>query len=170
MSMTATSVVNEAQDIKARSAAATRAICEALQLGVVPPKNLQYLTVALTEVVTNEIVHNRALGEQIRTQYETLIPPPKSKSTRSKSYDYSGVSGAQPRSRGNAKPSPNDPIDFEFLAQHFSREEVSDKLKNYSMEPLKKAAALVQRQHPGTKPTTLAKKDALVAYLLEYAF
>lgn len=168
MSMTATSVVNDAQDIKARSAAATRTICEALHLGVVAPKNLQYLTVALTETVTKEIAHNPALGEQIRTLYEELVPASKTKSIPRKS-TAAQSEDTRPRNRGSMKPSPNDPLDFEYLARNFSREQVLDELKKYNMDELKAAVTSVQQQHPGTRPVSFRNKDAVVTYLLEYA-
>ncbi len=168
MSMTVQNEADKATDFKTRSALATRYFCEALGVGVVSPKNLGYLTLALTEAVTREIEHDATLRDEIRTLYEELVPQ---KTPRSRATNTSPTSKGQTSARasGSRRPGPNDPPDIQWLAQQYSGDSLFAHLKKYDLPALKKAVKLVQEQHPNTKPKNASKKDDIVSYLLEYA-
>ena len=168
MSMTVKTEAEKASELKARNALATRRFCEALGVGVVSPKNLGYLTLALTEVVTDEIERDATLRTHIRTLFEELTPT-KVSSARGKSATAPTEHQAPARTSGNRRAGPNDPPDLQLLAQQFSGEALFAQLRGYDAPSLKKAVVLVQEKHPGTRPKTLSKKDDIVSYLLEYA-
>jgi len=166
--MTVKTEAEKATEFKARSALATRHFCEALGLGVVSPKNLGYLTLALTEVVTGEIAHDTSLRDRIRDLYEELTPA-KASSSRARNTSAPKDQQTSTRASGNRRAGPNDPPDVHWLAQQYSGDALFTQLKKYDPPSLKKAVALAQEKHPGTKPKTLSKKDDMVTYLLEYA-
>ncbi len=163
-----TETTHDVVDVKTRSALATRQFCEALGVGVVGPKNLTYLTVALTEVVAHEIQHNAALRERIRRLYEELVPPATSRTKRSNSNTKVTNGEGSSKASKTTKVSPTDAPDLQLLAQHFSGDDLFAQLRKYDLPSLKKVVALVQEKYPGTKPKTLSKKDDIVAYLLQY--
>lgn len=165
MSVTAPST---AAALKERGALATRRICEVLELGVVPSKQLTYLAIALTEAATEEIRHNQALRTSILALYQGLLPPPRITSTRSggATAGTSGRSGAG-GTRGGSSLAPGNPPNLNALVRNFSPQERPGALRKYGVAALKKAVPAVQEQYPGTAPSSM-KKEAIVEYLLEH--
>jgi hypothetical protein len=60
---------------------------------------------------------------------------------------------------------PPDPRDLRYA---YGTDKLSRALQDYTMDRLKMAADKVQREHPGTKPTSRAKKQALIDYIVKY--
>ncbi len=148
--------------IKERSALATRRFCEALQLGVVAPKNLTYLTIALTEAAAEEVARNGALRERIKQIYSGMLPPPRQTPPR----PSAGV-----RADGARKGStlaPGNPPDLGALARNYHPDEWATALRKYGMPALKNGVRVVQEEHPGAKPANMSTKEALVEFLLRY--
>lgn len=168
ISVTPIETTHDVGDVKTRSALATRQFCDALGVGVVGPKNLPYLTIALTEVVAREIQQNAALRRHILTLYEELVPPIAPRTSRSRSNTKASSGEGSSKAGKSTKASPTDAPDLQLLAQHFSGDQLVAQLRKYDLPSLKKAVALVQEKHPGTKPKTLSKKDDIVAYLLQH--
>jgi len=154
-----------------RSVLATRRLCEALGLGVVKPNELKRLTVALAEAAADEAGHNSEFAAHIRVLYERYVPVKKGKTTGS-----STRSKAKPEkvklvpvgTFDESKFNPYGPLDPYILLQLYGTKQLALALDEYSLTALKGAASLVEQRNPGTKPKNRAKKDAVLAYIVEY--
>lgn len=160
--------------LKERSAAATRHLCETLHLEGVEPRDLNYLALALTEVAAQEAERNSAFNQRIRQLYEAIIPPKKVVKTRGASSIQRPTQAeilAPLRAVGTVDPeriAPYAPPDPYALMDLFGAEQLPRALYRYTLDNLKRAVPFVQAQHPGTKPTSMAKKDAIVEYIMRY--
>jgi len=41
--------------------------------------------------------------------------------------------------------------------------------QRYNVSMLKRTVAVIEQQYPGTKPANRGRKDALIAYIMEYS-
>jgi hypothetical protein len=53
-----------------------------------------------------------------------------------------------------------------MLSQLYGKDQLGKALRGYTMDMLKKTAQKVQDEHPGTKPTSKASRDGLIAYIV----
>ncbi len=60
------------------------------------------------------------------------------------------------------------PLDPYFLQELYGDAQLPKALKRYTLKHLLEGAALVERKHPGTKPANKTKKDAVIAYIINY--
>ncbi|HUY77839.1 MAG TPA: hypothetical protein VMV29_13795 [Ktedonobacterales bacterium] len=163
-----------ATSVKERSAAATRHLCETLQLDTLAPKDLTYLALALTEVASEEAEHNSEFNRRVRELYEMIAPTKKPAKPRSPS------SWQRPTKEELMKPlkavgtvdpsriAPYAPPDPYALLELFGPEQLPRVLFLRTLENLKRAVRIVQARHPGTKPSNMGRKDAIVEYIMRY--
>ncbi len=62
--------------------------------------------------------------------------------------------------------SPPDPL---FLTRLYGDHQLDRALQDYTLDFLKLTAANVQAAHPGTKPASMAKKQAVIDYIVRYS-
>lgn len=161
-------VTQPATMLKERGALSTRRFYEVLGLDVVVAKNLPYLTIALTEAVTDEIAHNHALKERIKSLYQELVPPTKTATSRTGQASRQGTERSTGGTRTGSSLAPGAAPDLHAIARNFPTNEWSTQLNKFTKESLKKAVLLVQDRYPDTKPTSMATKPPMVEYLLEH--
>jgi len=162
--------------VKERSAAATRHLCETLHLETLAPKDLSYLALALAEVASQEAERNTEFNRRIRELFETITPPKKA----AKPQPPSSSLWKQPTKEELMAPlkavgsvdesriAPYAPPDPYALLDLFGVEQLPRALYLRTLANLKRAVPFVQAQHPGTRPTSMAKKDAIVEYIMRY--
>ena len=160
--------------LKERSAAATRHLCETLHLESVEPRDLTYLALALAEVAAQEAERNTTFNQRVRELYETITPPKKAakastdpsirRPTREEILAPLKAVGTVDQSR-IAPYAPPDPY---ALMELFGVEQMPRAMYRYTLDNLKRSVPFIQARHPGTKPSSMAKKDAIVEYIMRY--
>src|SRR5258707_14269330 len=124
---------------------------------------------ALAEIASKESIRNARFANAVRERYQALLvqkPVKKSSST--------GAKGELPplvpiRRIEGYRADPFNPPDPRFLTQLYGNQQLDRALQDYTLEMLKETAAKVQREHPGTKPTSMARKQAVTDYIVRYA-
>ena len=61
------------------------------------------------------------------------------------------------------------PPDPHFLTQLYGDRQLDRALQDYTLDMLNEAAAKVQQDHPGAKPTSKASKQAVIDYIVRYS-
>jgi hypothetical protein len=157
------SVVTEQQ----RVADATRRLCQALGVGVLKPKALKHLAAALTEAAADEIPHNHDFAARILTLFRELAV--------ASGHATSSRLAAMKVVEQKLEPvghvdltllGPDKPLDPYVLRQLYGNTQLRLALQGRSVAALKLATAIVERQHPGTKPTSRTQKAALIDYIV----
>ena len=62
-----------------------------------------------------------------------------------------------------APPNPKD------LIYVYGADKLGRALQEYSLDRLKQTAESIQQEHPGTKPTSRANKQAVIDYIIRYS-
>lgn len=124
---------------------------------------------ALAEVASEESMRNLRFADAVRERYRELLaqqPAPKPK----------GTSSQEPlpplvpiRRIEGYRADPFSPPDPHFLIQLYGYSQLNRALQDYTPAMLKETAAKVQQDHPGTKPTSKAAKQALIDYIVKYS-
>ena len=63
---------------------------------------------------------------------------------------------------------PSGPLDPFALYEGYGEEQTQRVLSGLTLDNLKRSAAIVEEQNPGTKPTSRATKKALIDYVMRY--
>jgi hypothetical protein len=151
--------------LRERGAEATRNLREAMRL----PTNAGdtgILSTALAEAAAEEGRQNPRFAGEVRRRYEALL----------------GERRPAPQPRGALPPlkpvrtdlpfrliDPFAPPDPQFLIQVYGRHQLEQALARYSVSVLKRTVAVIERQHPSTKPTNRGRKDAVISYIVKYS-
>lgn len=152
-----------------RAAAATRRLCEMLGVGTLKPKDLKYLSVALTEAATDEIGHHPEFAERVLHVFHELVKPSASKSAAKKSTSRPAKPKLVPV--GHVDPvllGPDRPLNPYVLQQLYGNAQLRLALDGRSLTALKQAVSIVQQRHPGTGPANRTQKAALIDYIVQY--
>ena len=123
---------------------------------------------ALAEIASEESMCNTRFADAVRERYRELLaqqPAPKPKGARSRE----PLPPLVPIRRIEGyRADPFSPPDPQFLVQLYGYSQLDRALQDYTPDMLKEAAAKVQQDHPGTKPTSKAAKQALIDYIVKY--
>ncbi|SRR5579885_1391673 len=129
-------------------------------------QDVKALSAAIAEAAVEESRSNPAFASRVRAIYAELNP--KTPSPRKKG----GATSRQSKVRPIAKvegfiPDPFAPIDPYFYRRIYGDEQLPLALGELSLVTLKDIAKRLMVEHPGTKPASLAKKDVVIAYIVE---
>jgi hypothetical protein len=152
--------------LRERGAEATRALREALHL----PHDLSDSTIlgtALAEIAAQEAQRNPSFAREVRSRYDELIVQRGRPATRTAQEELPPLVpiGHVPGMRIDPSAPPN-PRELSIIYGHH---QLARALQDYSLDSLKRAADIVQQRHPGTKPANRGRKDAVIAYIVEYS-
>ena len=127
-------------------------------------EDLKAMSTAIAEAVSEEARHNAHFAERVRMIYQEVVStshPTKKRKT------YEAKSKVTPiRKVEGYKPDPFAPPDPYFFLQIYGREQFPLALEEQTLTTLKVVADKLMRDNPGTKPTSKAKKDAVIAYIV----
>jgi len=156
-----------AQVLRERAAKATQDLRDALRL----PSDLSDATVlgtALSEAAAREIRRNAGFGQEVRRLYDEI----------SQARTPTGGDGARRKvpseplialRHTGGRIDPFAPPDPKTLIYVYGEDKLGQALRTYTMDLLKEAADNIQREHPGTRPASRTRKDALVDYIVQYS-
>ena len=148
--------------LRQRSAEATARLREVLDLD-----DLQLLSTALAEVATDEATRSPLFADRIRNVYKDLQSLKGTRPLRAKKKKTSEVELVPVGSVEGRKFDPYAPLDPNYLYQLYGGHQLRAALSRYSVVKLKEAAAKIEKEHPGTKPASRARKDAIIDYIVE---
>lgn len=157
------------QTLQQRGAEATRSLREALQL----PGDVSDTTIlgtAVAEVAARESRRNTEFASQVRKVYDELAAMKRSRTVRTgdRKQDLPPLVPIR-TDLGFRKIDPFAPPDPRWLIQVYGTHQLARALHDYSLDDLKRTADSIQIQHPGTKPTSRASKQAVIAYIVRYS-
>jgi hypothetical protein len=158
--MSATTV--KTRTVRQRAVEATKALRE--QLGL---DNIDLLSTAVAEVAVQEVASNPAFRERISTVYRDLLALHETRplrtvirpSTRPQLVPIGTIEGYEM--------DPAATLDPLFLLKLYGASQLRAALSEYSLAKLKEAATEIQTRNPGTKPTSKARKEAIIDYIVE---
>jgi hypothetical protein len=145
-----------------RSVQATTSLREVLGLS-----DTKILSTALAEVAAEEARHNPDFAQRIRETYAELEQLNTSRATRSRKPATLHSELIPLRSIEGLRFDPHAPVDPYMLQTIYGDAQLRRALEGYSLARLKEAAALVEERNPGTKPTSRARKDTIIDYIVE---
>lgn len=124
---------------------------------------------ALAEVASEESTRNTRFADAVRERYCELLAQQSAPKQRG-----AGSKEALPplipiRRIEGYRADPFSPPDPQFLIQLYGYSQLDRALQDYTASMLKETAAKVQQNHPGTKPTSKAAKQALIDYIVKYS-
>lgn len=158
------------QRLKDRGAEATRYLRDALHLA--PDLNdLSILSTAVAEEAALECGRNSQFATGVRQRYDEMM------ALRTKTRKPVRIKPELPPlvPVGHMQPGehiaidPFAPPDPGFLTRVYGRAQLGRALVDYTLDMLKQTAAQVEANNPGTKPANRGRKDALIAYIVEYS-
>lgn len=134
-----------------------------LARGALGLDDLRRLTIALTEVAAEEVIHNRAFATRVREVYEQV--PAEARSGRSDPFAVRLVPIKVVEGRDI---NPAAPLDPHFLLEVYGSHQFRDALSIFPVAKLKEAAKHIAVRHRGTKPTNWGQKTPLIDYIVAY--
>lgn len=153
--------------VRQRGVDATKSLREALHL----PNDVNdtaILGTALAEVAAREIRRNQQFGDEVRRTYEDLKA--QQASTGKQGTQQEELAPLVPIRRIEGyEADPFSPPDPAFLIQLYGHHQLARALQDYTVDKLKMTAAQIEQRHPGTKPTNRGRRDALIAYIVDYS-
>jgi hypothetical protein len=129
------------------------------------PSDAGILGTALAEAAAEEGKHNARFAEDVRRRYEELRGQQRTTAKRETLPPLVPIRTDLPW-RGIDPFAPPDP---KFLIQVYGKQQLDRALREYSIPVLKRTAEVVERAHPGTKPTNRGQRDALIAYIVAHS-
>ncbi len=157
------STTTRAQTIQQRSVEATGRLRQTLGLD-----DLKLLSTALAEVAADEIANNPQFANRVRAAYRDLLVMQKTRplggdKVRSAEVDLVPLPGTD-----GVRIDPYAPLDPYLLTSLYGSNQLRAALSVYTLTKLKQALDAVQQRNPDTKPTSRAKKDAIIDYIVEH--
>ena len=162
---------NTPKTIQDRSAEATARLRTELGLEELNSTELKRLSAAIAEAAAEEIAHNRAFAERVRSLFIEMAPKkpapkpsrPKKKTTLAELTD----DGLTPISFGNDhKFDPYSPPDPHFLLKLYGEDQLYKALDRYELSILRKIVARVMEQYPGSKPKNKSNREDMIHYIM----
>jgi hypothetical protein len=151
------------QTLKQRGVEATQRLRDRLNLAT-DLGDSAILGTALAEVAAREIARNPQFGREVRQLYDELMQMqarPAPRTTNLEPLEAIRHTGKNIDPYG--PPNPQD------LIYAYGEDKLGRALQDYTMDRLKMAVETIQREHPGTKPASKAKKSALIEYIVQYS-
>jgi len=124
-------------------------------------------TIALAEVAANESSRNPRFAEAVRARYKELTAQRNVPASRAKSPPLAEL--VPIRRIEGYRADPFSPPDPQFLTHLYGLSQLPNALEYYRLEMLKEAAAKIEREHPGTRPTSRSSKAAVIDYIVKYS-
>lgn len=156
--------------LRERGAQATRNL--RLAMGVpTNPGDTGILGIALAEAAAEEGKRNPQFASEVRRIYQDLLGQGRPSPAQTAQQRRAALPPLVPiRTDGPWSPiDPFAPPDPQFLIQVYGKHQLARALYDYYPDMLKRTAAEIERQHPGTKPAHRGRKDALIAYIVEHS-
>jgi hypothetical protein len=130
-------------------------------------ENLKAMSIAIAEVAAQEAKINPAFAERIQQVYHEV-----EKTVRRQGTSKAKRMVDRPKLTPIAKvegyvPDPFAPLDPYFMLKIYGVEQFPLALEEQTLVSLKFAAKKLMESHPGTKPTSMARKDDVIAYIVE---
>jgi hypothetical protein len=156
------------QELRERSAQATRGVHEALHLPS-GRNDATLLRTAIDEVVAQEARDNERFASALRSRYDELA---RLHSTSAKRTDYrkqrAGLEPLVPLRHTDRTPNSARAPDPRELIWVFGADKLGRALQDFTMDRLKVMADRIQEQRPSTKPKSRASRQALVDYIVAH--
>ena len=138
--------------------------------------DMAVLSTALAEVVTEEIRRSfdRRFADNVRLRYQELLSLRTTSTTprRKQKQELPPLVPLTPAGRrmyeGDFHINPFAPPNPAEIVDVYGGAQLGRALQDYTLDMLKQAAAKVQQEHPGTKPASKARKDAVIEYIVKY--
>jgi hypothetical protein len=130
--------------------------------------DLKLLSTALAEIVADEAARNPGFANRIRSVYQELVSLKATRPLRSPTTKPADVDLVPIGSVEHYKHDPYAPLDPNYLYQVYGAAQLRAALSRYSLATLKEASARIEEKNPGTKPTSRARKDAIIDYIVEH--
>lgn len=131
------------------------------QLGL---PDVKRVSVALAEIAAQEAERNRAFAERVRALYVSLAPT-RERTKMVTAFDVKLVPIKHVQGR---ELNPAEPLDPYFLLEIYGPAQFPTALSIFPVAKLKEGAAIVERRHPGTKPTNRGQKQPLIEYMVQW--
>jgi len=152
------------QTLTQRGAEATRSLRQAVQLPI-NPQDTTVLGTALAEVAAREARRNPQFASEIRQVYTELLGlKGKAKNTKKVLPPLVAL-----HPDPNYRIDPFVPPDPGFLMRVYGPDQLDRALQDYTLDMLKRASALIEAAHPGTKPTNRSSKQSVIDYIVKYS-
>jgi hypothetical protein len=151
-----------------RGIEATRHLREALSLPT-SVGDAAVLGTILAEVAAEESRRNPTFANEVRRRYEAAIATRRPAARDSRQVQVLPPLVPIRRIEGAHHRDPFAPPDPTYLVQLYGKHQLARALQGFLVDSLKQTAAQIEQQHPGTKPTNRGRKDALIAYIIEYS-
>ncbi len=162
------------QTLQARSTAAIRHLRDSLRLPL-DMSDAAILMTALAEVVAEATGYHPdpGLADAVRQRYRELHAL---RSTRKPAgANKQTLPPLVPLKRADdeyatrVRVDPWAPPDPAAIIRVYGKDQLARALQDYMLDSLKQTAAKIEQRHPGTKPASRARKDAVIAYIVKYA-
>ncbi len=156
------------QTLQQRGAEATRALREALHL---PPalNDTTILGTALARAAAVEIRRNATFAREVQREYAELAALHRPSSRQKARTGRETLPPLVPvRTDLPFRPvDPFAPPSPQFLSEVYGRPQLGRALQEYTVDILKRTAAVTQARYPGTKPRNGGQKQPLIDYIVE---
>jgi hypothetical protein len=157
------------QTLQQQGAEAIRSLREALHL----PANLNDTTIlgtALARAAAREVRRNAQFASELRREYDDLTATNQSARRRAGGQKQELPPLVPIRTDlGFRKIDPFAPPDPHWLTQVYGLHQLARALHDYSLDDLKRASAIIEAQHPGTKPRSKSSKQSVIDYIVRYS-
>lgn len=158
------------QELRERGAQATSQLRDVLGLSG-NPSDITILSTALAEIAAEEGRRNAGFATAVRRRYDEIVSLRGSLTKRnSAAKAQENLEPLKPIRRFERPLSinPFGPVNARYLSQLYGYDKLPRALQPYTRDRLKATAAVIESEHPGTKPTNRGTKDALIAYIVAH--
>ena len=152
------------QTLQQRGAEATRELREVLHLPA-NPDDTAILGTALARAAAREASRNSQFAREVLSEYDELLMLRVQTARRSPE----PLEPLIPLRHTAADVEPLAPPDPRVLMYVYGPGKLARALHEYSLDKLKQTAERIQQEHPGTRPASRARKDAVIAYIVEHS-
>ncbi|HUY78772.1 MAG TPA: hypothetical protein VMV29_18510 [Ktedonobacterales bacterium] len=136
------------------------------------------MAAALAEIAAEEMARNPSFALRVRSRYEALEPPKKTRAAKALKDPQKPKLPPAPRAATEPlvaiKPSVDYQIDvarpldpYEIL-EYFGAHQLPLAFDSQHLTTLRDSATFVEDRHPGTKPKGRATREKLFAYIMQY--
>lgn len=149
-----------------RSARATRALCEALELGHLASRDLSMLTIVLVEQAESEVRGNPEFARRVRAAFAALRDQRPASRSRRPQADPEPLMAIGPIDASLLTPrGRRDPY---ALYRAYGEVQTRRLLANEVMDDLRQSVAIVEAVNPGTRPANRRRKHSLIEYIMAH--
>ena len=133
---------------------------------IIARDDLKLLSIALSEVASEEASSNKAFAERVRKVYDELAAIPK---TSNRSRKVATPAQLTPINVVEGyKIGPGEAPDPYVFRRIYGDAQLRTALDSFNLTLLKGAADMVMKRNPGTKPKSRSKRDDILDYIIDH--